>query len=232
MNKQPSWGRTRRPKNILSNRGKDWVTVAGNASSDVVDNTAPVDDLAETISGISRSGAYLTFTTANALGTDVFDGVTGHVITDGLHPLIDGKPLRVVGTTDGSNQTTVVIPEELNSTQIGNLNLQAAGTLRQRSTHGVRTENARFLHLYVDDTGDDSETVEVWGYNYAFGRWAPLTFASDLDGSVNDAFKSAIITVTSAPKMVVLPINGIDKVYFKTASDNASVVISAAISTF
>ena len=86
--------------------------------------------------------------------------------------------------------------------------------------------------MYVDDTGSNSETVQVWGYNYAFGRWAPLTFPSDLDGTVNDAFKSVTITVTSDPKMTVVPINGIDKVYFKIGSDRGTVVISAAISTF
>ena len=116
--------------------------------------------------------------------------------------------------------------------QLANMSLSAAGTLVQQTKHGVKTENARFLHLYVDDTADDSETVEVWGYNYAFGRWAPLSVATDLDGTVTDAYKSATITVTSAPRMLVLPINGIDKVYFKTGSDNASVVISAAVSTF
>ncbi len=72
------WGRTRRPKNIL---GSDLTEVAGNAGSDVLDDTDPADDLKETISAVSldKGTRQLSITTVDALGTDVFDSVTGEV---------------------------------------------------------------------------------------------------------------------------------------------------------
>ena len=231
MIRHQGFGRVRRPKNIL---GTDRTTVAGNAGSDVIDDTDPVDDLQETISAVSlnKTTRVLTITTADALGTNVFDGATGRVLTDGLHPLFDHKFLPILSTVDGSNQTLVRIPDDINANQLASLSLSAKGTLVQQTTHGVRTENARFLHLFMDDTGDNSETLAVFGYNYAFGRWAPLTMPTDLDGTVAAAFKAAEFTITSAAQMHVIPINGIDRVYFKIGSDRSTVTVSAAISTF
>ena len=254
VHRHQGYGRVRRPKNIL---GDDYTTVAGNASSDIIDNTDPVADLREDISAVavSVSAKTIQFTTADSRGTDVFDGVTGTVFTKGLSPLLDNIPLRVLSTTDGSNITVAELPVNLNNNQISSLSLSAAGTLNQRTKHGAPTENARFLHLYLDDTGDNSETVQLWGYNYAFGLWSPIQLPLSLDkgdaaitdapggdvvaeaaavaaGTVNNAFADATFTVTSAPRMFTVPINGIDRVYFKIGSDRATVTVGAAISTF
>ncbi len=139
--------------------------------------------------------------------------------------------LRVVSTSAG-NVTVVQLPDDINANQLRNMTVTAGGTLVKRTTHGVRTENARFLHLFMDDDGDNGTTLDVWGYNYAFGRWAPLTMPVDLDGTVAAAFKNVQFTVTSVAQMHVVPINGIDRVYFKMSSDDASIKVSAAISTF
>ena len=257
VHRHQGYGRVRRPKNIL---GDDYTTVAGNASSDIIDNTDPVADLREDISAVavSVSAKTIQFTTADSRGTDVFDGVTGTVFTKGLSPLLDNIPLRVLSTTDASNITVAELPVNLNNNQISSLSLSAGGTLNQRTKHGAPTENARFLHLYLDDTGDNSETVQLWGYNYAFGLWSPIQLPLSLDkgdaaavgedadadnsgdtlqqavaaGTVNNAFADATFTVTSAPRMFTVPINGIDRVYFKIGSDRATVTVGAAISTF
>ena len=207
---------------------------------------------------MSVSAKTIQFTTADSRGTDVFDGVTGTVFTKGLSPLLDNIPLRVLSTTDGSNITVAELPVNLNNNQISSLSLSAAGTLNQRTKHGAPTENARFMHLYLDDTGDNSETVQLWGYNYAFGLWSPIQLPLSLDkgdaqtlenpaadgdntdvvqaavaaGTVNNAFADATFTVTSAPRMFTVPINGIDRVYFKIGTDRGTVTVGAAISTF
>ena len=255
VHRHQGYGRVRRPKNIL---GDDYTTVAGNASSDIIDNTDPVADLREDISAVavSVSAKTIQFTTADSRGTDVFDGVTGTVFTKGLSPLLDNIPLRVLSTTDGSNITVAELPVNLNNNQISSLSLSAAGTLNQRTKHGAPTENARFLHLYLDDTGNNNETVQLWGYNYAFGLWSPIQLPLSLDkgdaaitdpdddgghgaeaaavaaGTVNNAFADATFTVTSAPRMFTVPINGIDRVYFKIGTDRGTVTVGAAISTF
>ena len=231
FHRHSAWGRVRRPKNIL---GVDRTLIAGNVSSDVVDNTDPVDDLVETISNVSLNTTtrIITFTTADSIGTNVFDGATGFVITAGFHPLFDNRPMAITSTNDGSNQTSARVPSDITSGQLLSLSVNPQGTLVQQTTHGVRTENARFLHLFFNDTGDNSETISLFGYNYAFGQWAPLTIASKLDGSVADAYKAVSFTITDASQMHVIPINGIDKVYFKIGTDRSTVRISAAISTF
>lgn len=235
FHRHAAWGRVRRPKNIL---GPDYTTVAGNASSNVLDNIDPLSDLKETISAVTLNVANRTiqFTTADALGSDVFDGATGVVFTTGFHRLLDNKELKILSTTDGSNITLVRVPDEFNTNQLNQMTVGASGTLRQRTKHGAVTENARFLHLYLDDTGDNSETVQLWGYNYAFGLWSPIQLPLGGDRgepvTVSSVYVDATFTVTSAPKMLNLPINGIDRVYFKIGADRSTVTVGAAISTF
>lgn len=253
FHRHQGFGRVRRPKNIL---GDDYATAAGDASSDIIDNTDPVGDLRENISAAAVSGRTIQITTADSRGTNVFDSATGVVFTKGFNSLIDNIPLRVLSTTNGSNITVLELPINLNDNQLSSLSLIAQGTLNQRTKHGASTENARFLHLYLDDTGDNSETVQLWGYNYAFGLWSPIQLPLSLDkgdaaivdpddatghgaeasavaaGTVNNAFADATFTVTSAPRMFTVPINGIDRIYFKIGSDRDTVTVGAAISTF
>ena len=231
MIRHQGFGRVRRPKNIL---GTDRTTVAGNASSDVIDNTDPVDDLQETISAVAlnKTTRVLTITTADALGTNVFDGATGRVLTDGLHPLFDHKFLPILSTVDGSNQTLVRIPDDINANQLASLSLSAKGTLVQQTTHGVRTENARFLHLYLKNGAGNARTVEVFGYNYAFGRWAPLHIPMGEGATATALYAKSEFAINNNTRMVVIPIDGIDRVYFKLSHDDSNITVSAAISTF
>ncbi len=235
-NKPTAWGRVRRPKNIL---GREWTTVKGNHNDAVygeiyVADSAPSDDLAETISGVSVDNAArtITFTTANSLGTDVFDDATGEVITDGTHRLLDGKLLPIISTTNGANQTVVGFPRDITPAQADSLTVAAVGTLRQRSKQGARTENARFLHLYLANSQGENDDITVYGYNYTFGKWAPLQIPMGEGSTATAVYADAKFRVNQNSRMVVIPINGVDKVFFVVTNDDSDVTIGAAISTF
>lgn len=113
------------------------------------------------------------------------------------------------------------------------VNVVGVGTL-DAATDGYATENQRFLHvLLVDKNVGDSLTVTLYGYNHAFGKWAPL---NQLNGST-----AATITVADSGaaedgqtaanrEMVTFEIAGVDRVAFVgTAAD---VRCFAACSTF
>ena len=49
--------------------------------------------------------------------------------------------------------------------------------------NGYVTENQRYLHVYVaDPVGSAADSLEIYGYNYAFGKWAPI-LEEDGDGT-------------------------------------------------
>ena len=94
------------------------------------------------------------------------------------------------------------------------------------ATAGYRTEAGRFLHILLDtDPSGNTRTVTVWGFSYAFGRWAPLT----------DVRGNAVATGSVADSQVykVFEISGVDRLYF--LADNAidsGDFLMAACSTF
>ena len=58
------------------------------------------------------------------------------------------------------------------------------------ATDGYATENQRFLHvLLVDKNASTNLTVTLYGYNHAFGKWAPL---NQLNGSTAATILSLI----------------------------------------
>ena len=95
--------------------------------------------------------------------------------------------------------------------------------------NGYATENQRFLHVLV--TGNNSKSVEIVGYNYAFGVWAPLQIRVDVD---NAAAVYATATATTGgsgePRLYIFDIAGIDRVAFVSSDAPASTF--AACSTF
>jgi len=106
-------------------------------------------------------------------------------------------------------------------------------------TDGYATENQRFLHVLVVDKNDGSNLgVTVYGYNHAFGKWAPLNTLG-VSGTV--AGTAAVVTVADSStaegsqtaahrEMVTIEIVGTDRVAFVGDSDD--IKVWAACSTF
>ena len=93
-------------------------------------------------------------------------------------------------------------------------------------TAGYATENQRFLHVLLDtDPSAENRTVTVWGFSYAFDRWAPLT----------DVRGNAVTTgaVNDSQVYKVFEIAGCDRVLFLANSAiNASDFLYAAGTSF
>ena len=90
--------------------------------------------------------------------------------------------------------------------------------------NGYVTENQRYLHVLVK--GGNSKSVAIWGFNYAFGEWAPLYIT--LGGGANAA---ATATVPSSGEgHYIFEIAGVDRVAF--VSSDSPDHVRAACSTF
>ena len=93
------------------------------------------------------------------------------------------------------------------------------------ATDGHRTENQRYLHLFLNtDPSGDNRTITVFGYYYAFGVWVALkdTAGNDVEIAAHN---------TTAHK--IFEIAGVDRVYFKAnGAFNSLDVMMAAGSTF
>ena len=101
-------------------------------------------------------------------------------------------------------------------------------------TDGYMTENQRYLHvLMVDKNAGGSLTVTVYGYNHAFGKWAPL----NTTGTSTPMTITALNTSTAEGsqtaddrELVTFEITGVDRVAFVGVT--ADVRCYAACSTF
>jgi hypothetical protein len=130
--------------------------------------------------------------------------------------LNDGNP---VSSKETAAAVTVVEAADLNAS----INDTAAGE------NGYSTENQRFLHVLV--TGNNSKSVEIVGYNYAFGAWAPLQVRVDVDNAAA-VYANAVATTGSSgeAKLYIFDIAGIDRIAFVSGDAPASTF--AACSTF
>ena len=129
-------------------------------------------------------------------------------------------------------------PKSLTGTQGGEVNVVAVTTL-DAVTDGYATENQRFLHvLLVDKHNGDSLTVTIYGYNHAFGKWAPLNtlgVETGVDGTpltitVADSGTAEGDQTAANREMVTFEIAGVDRVAF--VGTTADVRCYAACSTF
>jgi hypothetical protein len=100
-----------------------------------------------------------------------------------------------------------------------NLNSTTAGQ------NGYVTENQRYLHVYVKDAGTDA--VNIYGYNYAFGKWAPVM---EHNGAGGRSIMNA--AALSGPAHYRFHIAGIDRVAFVKSSTDAPDDVFAACSHF
>ncbi len=102
-----------------------------------------------------------------------------------------------------------------------NLNSTTAGQ------NGYVTENQRYLHVYVKDGCTDA--VNIYGYNYAFGKWAPI-MEHHADNSGTRSIMNA--AALSGPAHYRFHIAGIDRVAFVKSSTNPPDDVYAACSHF
>ncbi len=94
------------------------------------------------------------------------------------------------------------------------------------ATHGLPTQNQRFLHLSLkDNTG--GLTVTLYAYSHAFGTWGEFI---PVGGG------TTVATIAADTKTVhkVFDISGVDRIGFKLAGvwDDANDAFFAACSTF
>ncbi len=259
------YGRTRRPKNILGFDGT-IITAAANGNDDTIlglagAKTAPVADLTDTITdaAINTITRTVTLTFANSgLADEAAVNNTQRVLTRGFSKKMDGRHLPIVAVDAAADTIEIKVPEEYTYNDVKDVTVNGRGTCVRQTLDGRRTENARFLHLFLEDADNSGVSVTVWGYNFAFGRWAVLQLPAGFDtgdaralspdnpanpadvlqasvdaSTAESSYVDATFTATSTPRMHVLPIAGIDKVWFSTtAADDVSVIIGASITTF
>jgi len=94
--------------------------------------------------------------------------------------------------------------------------------------NGYATENQRYLHVYVaDPVGSAADSIQIYGYNYAFGKWAPIL---EEDGDGTRSIMTATCGGSGAARHYIFDIAGIDRVGFVSA--DAPSDIFAACTTF
>ncbi len=102
-------------------------------------------------------------------------------------------------------------------------------------TDGYSTENQRYLHvMLVDKNVSTALTVTLYGYNHAFGKWAPLVAIGDastaLAITVGDSGTAEGSQTAADRELVTFEIVGVDRVAF--VGTTADVRCYAACSTF
>ena len=93
--------------------------------------------------------------------------------------------------------------------------------------NGYATENQRYLHVYVEGAGTNS--VDIYGYNYAFGKWAPLL---EHDGEGSRIIMNAAIVSSGNPGQYKFHIAGVDRIAFVKSTTDAPTSAYAACSNF
>jgi hypothetical protein len=94
------------------------------------------------------------------------------------------------------------------------------------ATHGLPTQNQRFLHLSLkDNTG--GLTVTLYAYSHAFGTWGEFI-------PVGGGTTVATIAANTKTVHKVFDISGVDRIGFKLAGvwDDTNDAFFAACSTF
>ena len=107
------------------------------------------------------------------------------------------------------------------------------------ATAGYRTENQRFLHVWID-ANSGSDTIQIYAFNYAVGKWAklmvplgaPASSSGNMDAkTVSNSYVLALLTSSTTESQYIFDIAGIDRVAFVQDGSN-TVTVYAACSTF
>jgi len=126
-------------------------------------------------------------------------------------------------------------PKNLAGAHGSEVSVVLVGTL-DAATDGYSTENQRYLHLLLVDKnqGDGAGlTVTVYGYNHAFGVWAPLNqigTSTPVTATVANSGQAEGDQDAEDREMVTFEIAGLDRVAFVGVT--ADVRAYAAGSTF
>lgn len=124
-------------------------------------------------------------------------------------------------------------PKTLVGVQGGEVDVVTEASL-DAVTDGYATENQRYLHvMLVDKNVGSSLTVTLYGYNHAFGKWAPLhAIGTDTALTIQVADSNTAEGSQSADdrELRTFEIVGVDRVAF--VGTTADVRCYAACSTF
>ena len=150
---------------------------------------------------------------------------TSHGRTRTPKGLSDNSPVGSTITLRTASQVTLVAAATSLNDDLNDATL---------AENGYKTENQRYLHLLVGngtalDAAAGARTVTVYGYNYAFGKWAPLL---DINGSAVTltAPDNNGVEAIAGRKSQAFEISGVDRVAFIGVA--AVVICYAACSTF
>jgi len=117
------------------------------------------------------------------------------------------------------------------TTVAGAAALSADLTSTTLGQNGYATENQRYLHVLVKDASSNKSVV-IYGFNYAFGEWAPLMLPL---GNATFTKATAAAGTGGAVREYIFEIAGVDRVAFYVESADAADIpstIRAACSTF
>ena len=96
-------------------------------------------------------------------------------------------------------------------------------------TDGYATENQRFLHVNVLETGStNSATFSIWVYSHACPRWHKL-YVNDGSGGLIPASE---LIAAGASGHFVFEISGADRVYIEESAGDGALSAFLACSTF
>ena len=94
--------------------------------------------------------------------------------------------------------------------------------------NGYVTENQEYLHVYVE--GASNNSVDIYGYNYAFGKWALLMEGKFDEAGTRSGMNAAVNT--GAERQYKFHVAGVDRVAFVKKTTDAPTGVYAACSTF
>ena len=96
--------------------------------------------------------------------------------------------------------------------------------------NGYATENQRFMHLFVKENSTSNKSINVYGYNYAFGEWAPLLL--NLGGGSMTAVNCPSGTSANEGQLFIIDVSGVDRVGFFQTGTDAPDRLRCAFTTF
>ena len=100
------------------------------------------------------------------------------------------------------------------------------------ATAGYRTENQRFLHLWVDASGG-TDSLLIYAFNYATAKWARLMVPVNGAATTFDtAYVAAEIEGSTTEQYFIIDIAGADRLAFVRDGSDDTFTVYAACSTF
>jgi len=126
---------------------------------------------------------------------------------------------NVVSEKQSNSRVIVVSASDLNS----DLNDATEGE------NGYSTENQKFLQVFVKHNSSAAKSVIIYGYNYAFGEWAPLYLPL---GNATHTVATASCNSDGTSRLNIFDVSGVDRVAFTATGTDAPYTVRAACTTF